>query len=97
MSIVKLHILNHADYAAAFREDFEQPGISRFYSAIESIRSQDPEHTLLLDAGDNFKSWLWHENVQEGIAILKTDVYNYGNHDFDWGKENIEVSSTNGK
>lgn len=93
MSIVKLHILNHADYAAAFREDFEQPGISRFYSAIESIRSQDPEHTLLLDAGDNFKSWLWHENVQEGIAILKTDVYNYGNHDFDWGKENIEVSS----
>lgn len=93
MSIVKINILNHADYAAGFREDYEQPGISRFYTAIESVRSQDPEHTLLLDAGDNFKSWLWHENVQEGIAILKTDVYNYGNHDFDWGKENIEASS----
>ncbi|MBR2544887.1 MAG: 5'-nucleotidase C-terminal domain-containing protein [Erysipelotrichaceae bacterium] len=93
MSIVKIDILNHADYGAAFREDYEVPGISRFYTAIESVRKNNPEHTLLLDAGDNFKSWLWHENVQEGIALLKTDVYEYGNHDFDWGQENIEVST----
>ena len=93
MSIVKIDILNHADYGVAFREDYEVPGISRFYTAIESVRKNNPEHTLLLDAGDNFKSWLWHENVQEGIALLKTDVYEYGNHDFDWGQENIEVST----
>lgn len=93
MSIVKIDILNHADYGAQFREDFEVPGISKFYTAIESIRGKNPDYTLLLDAGDNFKSWHWHQNVQEGIALLKTDVYNYGNHDFDWGKENIETST----
>ena len=90
MAIVNLHILNHADYAAAFRPDFETPGFAKFYSAIESIRRLDPEHTLLLDAGDNFKSKLWDDDVQEGIIRLKTDVYNYGNHDFDWGKEHLE-------
>ena len=44
MSIVKIDILNHADYGASFREDFEVPGISRFYTAIESVRKNNPEH-----------------------------------------------------
>lgn len=94
MAIVDLHILNHADYGAAFRPDFEDPGISKFFAAIESIRSKAPEHTLLLDAGDNFKNKLWDDQVQEGIIRLKTDVYNYGNHDFDWGKEHIELHTS---
>ena len=90
MAIVKINVLNHADYAAHFRAENGVPGISKFYSAIESIRSLDPQHTLLLDAGDNFKSRLWDDEVQNGIKKLKTDVYNYGNHDFDWGKQHIE-------
>lgn len=90
MAIVDLHILNHADFGASFRPDFEDPGISKFYAAIESIRSNDPDHTLLLDAGDNFKNKHWDDSVQEGIIRLKTDVYNYGNHDFDWGKQHLE-------
>ena len=94
MAIVDLHILNHADYGASFRPDFEDPGFSKFYAAIESVRKNDPEHTLLLDAGDNFKSKLWDDNVQEGIIRLKTDVYNYGNHDFDWGKDHLELHTS---
>ncbi len=90
MPLIDLHILNHADFGASFRPDFEDPGFSKFYAAIESIRKNDPEHTLLLDAGDNFKSKLWDDDVQNGIINLKTDVYNYGNHDFDWGKEHLE-------
>lgn len=93
MSIVKIDILNHADYGASFRRDQDSSGISYFYSAIESVRKENPDHTLLLDAGDNFKSWHWHNRVQDGIAILKTDVYNYGNHDFDWGKDSIEAGT----
>ena len=38
MSIVKIDILNHADYHANYREDFNFPGISKFYNAIESVR-----------------------------------------------------------
>jgi len=90
MAIVKINVLNHADYGAHFRTERDYPGISKFYSAIESIRSLDPEHTLLLDAGDNFKSRLWDDMVQEGINRLKTDVYSFGNHDFDWGQEHLE-------
>lgn len=90
MAVVDLHILNHADFGASFRPNFEDPGISKFYAAVESIRKKDPEKTLLLDAGDNFKSRLWDDSVQEGIIRMKTDVYNYGNHDFDWGKDHLE-------
>ncbi len=91
MSIVKIDILNHADYCAAFNRDKEAPGIASFYTAIESIRSKNKDYTLLLDAGDNFKSLLWDDKVQDGIKILREDVYNFGNHDFDFGKEHLEA------
>ncbi|MDD6466671.1 MAG: 5'-nucleotidase C-terminal domain-containing protein [Erysipelotrichaceae bacterium] len=91
MSIVKLDILNHADYGGEFREHDIAPGLSRFYSAIESVRSLNREHTLLLDAGDNINRVLWHgKEVFEGLALIGTDAYTLGNHEFDRGKEELE-------
>jgi len=95
MSTVKIRIINHADFGASFRSDFEDPGFSKFYSAIQSLKTTNPDHTLILDAGDNFKSKLWDDSVQEGIIKLGTDVYNFGNHDFDWGKKHLEEHIVN--
>ena len=68
MAIVKIDILNHADYAGEFREHDSSPGLSRFYTAIESVRSLNRDHTLLLDAGDNINRIMWHgKEVFEGI------------------------------
>lgn len=91
MAIVKIDILNHADYDGEFRQHDTAPGLSRFYSAIESIRSKNRDHTLLLDAGDNINRIMWHgKEVFEGLALIGTDAYTLGNHEFDRGKESLE-------
>ena len=47
MALVTIDILNHADYGGEFKETSAAPGLSRFYSAIESIRSKNRENCLL--------------------------------------------------
>ncbi len=95
MALVKINLLNHTDYYAAFLRDKDFCGLVDFYGAIESVRKENREHTLLLDAGDNFKHLLWDEDVTDGVEIIGTDVYSYGNHDFDKGKEHIERFTNN--
>jgi len=91
MAIVKIDILNHADYGGEFREHDTSPGLSRFYSAIESVRSKNRDYTLLLDAGDNINRIMWHgKEVFEGLALIGTDAHTLGNHEFDNGKEVLE-------
>lgn len=86
----KIDILTHADFHGQFREDDENPGLSRLYSAIESVRKCNPQGTLLLDAGDESKC-LWHgKAVYEGLDLLKTDAVVLGNHEFDAGREDLE-------
>ena len=90
MSLRKIDILAHADFHGQFREDDENPGLSRFYSAIESVRSHNGDATLLLDAGDESKC-LWHgKDVYDGLGLLKTDAMVLGNHEFDAGRKQLE-------
>lgn len=99
MSIIKLDILNHADFHGHFREDKDYPGLSRFYEAIETVREKNPEYTLLLDAGDNTNKTLWPaKKVFDGLKMIGTDCFVLGNHEFDKGKkvldENIQYASS---
>ena len=90
MAVKRIDLLAHADFHGQFREDGENPGLSRFYDAIESVRSRNPEGTLLLDAGDESKC-LWHgKAVYEGLGLIKTDAMVLGNHEFDAGREELE-------
>ena len=90
MSIRRIDILAHADFHGQFREDDENPGLSRFFSAIESVRSDNAEATLLLDAGDESKCLWKGRSVYDGLVLLKTDAMVLGNHEFDGGRENLE-------
>lgn len=91
MALVKIDILNHADYGGEFRKTPMAPGLSKFYSAIESIRSKNRDNCLLLDAGDNINRILWHgKEVMDGLALINTDCMTLGNHEFDKGRENLE-------
>ena len=90
MGIRRIDLLAHADFHGQFREDEDLPGLSRFYDAIRQVRSENPEGTLLLDAGDEAKC-LWHgETVYDGLALIGTDAMVLGNHEFDAGKEELE-------
>ena len=90
---ITLDILGHADYAAELRAKENVPGVSKFYGAIQSVRGQNPEGTLLLDAGDNFCDTLWDgKTIVEALTLLETDVMTLGNHEFDYGKDFLEAT-----
>lgn len=91
MALVRIDILNHADYGGEFREYDNAPGLAKFYSAVESVRSKNKENTLLLDAGDNINRILWHgKEVFEGLKMIGTDCMVLGNHEFDRGLQQLE-------
>lgn len=89
--IVRIDILNHADYCGEFRKDSYIPGLRKFYQAIESVRKNNPEATLLLDAGDEINRLLWYgKDVLDGMELIGTDAWTLGNHEFDRGRKSLE-------
>ena len=90
MSIRRIDILTHADFHGQFREDDENPGLSRFFCAIQSIRSENEEGTLLLDAGDESKCLWYGKGVYDGLGLINTDAMVLGNHEFDAGRSRLE-------
>lgn len=93
MDTVRLDVLGHADFNGAFRKTKESPGMRAFAGAIDSVRGENPDGTILLDAGDNFCRQLWRgRQVAEGLSVLHTDAMTLGNHEFDEGREFLEES-----
>lgn len=69
-------------------------GVARRVTKINEIRGMDPNHTLLLDAGDQFQGTLWFNiyNGQEAARFMnemKYDAMSLGNHEFDNGVEGL--------
>ena len=96
MAIVNIDILGHADYNGTFKKCLKGPGLLQFYGAIQSVRSLNPNRTLLIDVGDNISRSLWKgKTVMEGLHLIKTDVMTLGNHEFDGGKEFLEQAIEN--
>ncbi|MBR2533731.1 MAG: bifunctional metallophosphatase/5'-nucleotidase [Erysipelotrichaceae bacterium] len=89
--MIRINILSHADYSGRIRKDEESSGLDHFARAIGRIRDHDPDHCLLLDAGDNISHLLWGDFVPEAIGLLKTDVFELGNHEFDRGEKDLEA------
>ena len=73
---------------------FTQGGLVATAAQIERVRAQAPERTLLLDAGDAWQgTYISNENKGQAItkimSLLRYDAQAVGNHDFDWGTENL--------
>ena len=70
--------------------EVEEGGLETFAGYLANLRAQNPEGTLLLDAGDLFQGTLM-SNLTEGEVVI--DVMNHlgyqatalGNHEFDFG------------
>ena len=88
--MIRINVLSHADYSGEIRRDSDAAGLEYFKKAVDRIRSQDPEHCLLLDAGDNTNHLLWSDFLPEAIKLLGTDVFELGNHEFDRGENELE-------
>ena len=73
---------------------FDQGGLVATAAQIERLRAQAPERTLLLDGGDAWQgTYISNENKGKAItkimSLLRYDAQVVGNHDFDWGTENL--------
>ena len=87
MSKVQIDILTHADFSGRLRRTKKHPGHAVFATAIENLRRQNPEGTLLLDAGDEFSTTFWGGlPVVKAVSLVGTDAMTLGNHEFDRGE-----------
>ncbi|CAK1590242.1 unnamed protein product [Parnassius mnemosyne] len=103
--LYKLDIIHFNDFHARFEEtSIETPtchfnngsclgGFPRLYSAISSLKCQNPQ-ALLLNAGDSFQGTYWYtllkwKVTQEFMNLLPHDAHAIGNHDFDDGPEGL--------
>ena len=59
MSKVQIDILAHADFSGRLRRTKKYPGHAVYATTIENLRRQNPNGTLLLDAGDEFSTTFW--------------------------------------
>jgi 5'-nucleotidase/UDP-sugar diphosphatase len=86
MGKIVLDLLCHADFSGRIRPSREDIGFPAFSAGVARLRAQNPEGTLLLDAGDAFSTNYWPGLPLVGAMIRsKTDVMTLGNHEFDRG------------
>ncbi len=88
---ITLDLLSYADFSGRLRKSKSGPGLPAFVATIDSVREQNPEGTLLLDAGDQFTANLWGGlPMVEAMNLMGVDVMTLGNHEFDWGPDFLE-------
>ncbi len=98
-------ILHTNDFHGAVEPDVdgsagdESGGLVNLVSLIDEVRDQDPEHTLVLDAGDAFQgsyvsNSTFGEVVMAAMNIAGYDAWTLGNHEFDWGQEPLRARIT---
>lgn len=73
---------------------FEQGGMALLGGMIQQLRARAPERTLTLDAGDagtgTLISALDHgASIARAMALIGYDAQAIGNHDLDWGQDEI--------
>jgi len=74
----------------------ESGGLVNLASLIIRMRAEDPEHTLVLDAGDAFQgsyvsNSTYGEVVMAVMNAVPYDAWTLGNHEFDWGQEPLRA------
>lgn len=72
---VHAHIEEMNKYASSCKSEEKAKGecyggVARRFTKINEIRNQDPNHTLLLDAGDQFQGTLWF-NIYKGQEAFR--------------------------
>jgi 5'-nucleotidase/UDP-sugar diphosphatase len=71
-------------------------GLVNLVSLIDQLRAEDPEHTLLLDAGDSFQGTFlsnstYGQVVMAAMNVADYDAWTLGNHEFDWGQDVVRA------
>ena len=73
---------------------FEQGGMALIGGMVQAQRARAPERTLVLDAGDAWVGQLISaidhgRSVVRAMSLIGYDAMALGNHDFDWGQDEL--------
>ncbi len=87
------------DYAS--NKETDNSGMARLYTYIQQVREENP-NTLLIDAGDDIQGTIMTDDlfnkkperehpVIAAMNFMKFDAMTVGNHEFNWGIENMKT------
>jgi 2',3'-cyclic-nucleotide 2'-phosphodiesterase (5'-nucleotidase family) len=86
----------HGQVEPLSRGSGQSGGLVNLVSLIDQVRAQDPERTLLLDAGDTFQGTYVSNSTQGEVVVEAMNLAGYqawtlGNHEFDFGQETLRA------
>ncbi len=95
-TIDELIIYSINDFHGALLEDGDKVGISKLGNYLINEKEKNPESTIIISAGDIFQgtavsSMTRGKVVVEAMNIIGFDAMTLGNHEFDWGVDQIKV------
>lgn len=100
---VSFTILHTNDFHGQLQASGSNPGLARVAAVVNGVRSSiGADNVLLVDAGDEMQGSLL-SNLQKGaptIAAFNAMTYTvatFGNHEFDWGQQNLIDRTTEAK
>lgn len=78
--------------------NYVEYGIANYFGGLKQLKEKDPEHTILLSAGDMWEG-SYESNYNYGRLVTDCmnqagfDAMALGNHEFDWGQQIIEQNA----
>lgn len=81
---------------------YYEAGIKKYFGELKRLKEKDPEHTIILSAGDMWQgslesNYYYGKDVTEAMNEVPFDAMTLGNHEFDYGQkyifENLEMAS----
>ena len=93
-SITTLTIYTINDFHGALFEDGSRKGIFKIGDFLIKEKEKNPDSTIILSAGDMFQgtavsSMTRGRSVVDAMNIIGFDAMTIGNHEFDWGIEEV--------
>lgn len=87
-NVINIYTLN--DFHGALLAEGDMPGLSRIGKYLLDEKTNKPEQTVILSAGDMFQGTYASTQTRgrialEGMNIIGFDAMTLGNHEFDWG------------
>ncbi len=92
---VSLDILTVNDFHGALLEENKNPGAAKLGKWLKDEEATNPDGTLILSAGDMSQGSI-DSNLLYGKTVIKAmnemgfDAMAVGNHEFDWGLDNLK-------
>ena len=81
---------------------YYEAGIKKYFGELKRLKEKDPEHTIILSAGDMWQgslesNYYYGKDVTEAMNEVPFDAMTLGNHEFDYGQqyifENLELAN----